>query len=247
MLANLYRRLTKRAAPRERCSVLAVGALAVSVKRRRARTLRLRVSGFDGAVSVSAPLRVSDTVIHNFVSTKLNWIRNQQRRCATRLALFTRRFGDSLENGGVELRLFSRVLTAEHAAALLRVDRSKLCGESRERISKQVWRWYQAELRLTAELMLRDWAGRMGVTPTGLVTRRMRSQWGSCNTRSGKIALNTELARRPKKCLEFVIVHELAHLIVPGHSKAFYAVMDRFLPDWRKRKAVLDRIPIRIG
>jgi predicted metal-dependent hydrolase len=247
VLGTLYRRLATRAAPRERCSVLAVGSLAVSVKRRRGRTLRLRVRGSDGAVSVSAPLRVSDTAIQSFVAAKLNWIRNQQSRCATRLALFRRRFGDSFENGGVELRLFSRVFTAEDATALLRLDQSKLNGEFRERISKEVWRWYQEQLRSAAEPMLHDWAARMGVTPRGLVTRRMRSQWGSCNTRSGKIALNTELARRPRKCLEFVIVHELAHLIVPGHSRAFYAVMDQFLPDWRKRKAVLDRIPIRVG
>ena len=97
------------------------------------------------------------------------------------------------------------------------------------------------EMRRTAPPMLAEWAERMGVPEPTLRIRRMRTRWGTCNTATRTVTLNLELARREPELLEYVVVHELAHLIERGHNKRFYAVMDRHLPDWRlKRRALND-------
>ena len=85
------------------------------------------------------------------------------------------------------------------------------------------------------------WSAVMGVIPGKLAYRNMKSRWGSCQPSTGRICINVRLALYPPRCLEYVVVHELAHLLVSGHGPQFYAVLDRYLPDWREAKKLLDR------
>ena len=92
--------------------------------------------------------------------------------------------------------------------------------------------------------MLVDWQVIMGVSASSIGVKRMRTRWGSCNTGTKKIWLNLELAKKPIECLEYVLVHELAHLLEPSHNHRFKAYMSHFLPDWQTRKALLNAAPL---
>jgi predicted metal-dependent hydrolase len=99
---------------------------------------------------------------------------------------------------------------------------------------------YRDALINHTEPLMAQWAETMGVQPGALKTQRMTSRWGSCHISKGVIKLNSELARKPKYMLEYVLVHELVHLFERGHNARFYGLMDRFLPDWKSRKAALN-------
>lgn len=104
---------------------------------------------------------------------------------------------------------------------------------------QEVAEWRAIVEGLTPGLVER-WAAVMGVTPGKLAYRNMTSRWGSCQPSTGRICINVRLALYPPRCLEYVVVHELAHLLVHGHGPQFYAVLDRYLPDWRESKKLLE-------
>lgn len=85
----------------------------------------------------------------------------------------------------------------------------------------------------------------MGVSVERLFVQQMKTKWGSCNPRAGTIRLNTELAKKPKECLEYIVVHEMAHLLEPTHNVRFIAIMDRLMPNWRLRRDQLNQLPVR--
>lgn len=104
---------------------------------------------------------------------------------------------------------------------------------------QEVAEWRAIVEGLTPGLVER-WAAVMGVTPGKLAYRNMTSRWGSCQPSTGRICINVRLALYPPRCLEYVVVHELAHLLVHGHGTQFYAILDRYLPDWRESKKLLE-------
>jgi hypothetical protein len=105
--------------------------------------------------------------------------------------------------------------------------------------------WYRNQLRAAAEPVIGRWERRLGVRAERIFVQRMKTRWGSCNTARRAIRLNTDLAKKPAECLEYIIVHELLHLIEPTHSARFVGLMDQHLPGWSQRRALLNRLPVR--
>jgi predicted metal-dependent hydrolase len=93
--------------------------------------------------------------------------------------------------------------------------------------------------------LIEKWERPMGVAVRRFFVQRMKTKWGSCNHRAGSIRLNTDLARKPKECLEYIVVHEMAHLIEPTHNARFIALMDRFMPKWQSLRETLNQLPVR--
>lgn len=93
--------------------------------------------------------------------------------------------------------------------------------------------------------MLEHWQARIGVSVDAVFVQRMRTRWGSCNEQTRTIRFNTDLARKPRECLEYILVHELVHLLERKHNAHFSALMDRFMPEWRQRRNLLNRLPLR--
>ncbi len=93
--------------------------------------------------------------------------------------------------------------------------------------------------------MIARWEPLLGVSVERLHVRRMKTKWGSCTPGSASIRLNTELARKPRECLEYIIVHEMVHLLEPSHNQRFVALMDQFLPQWHVLRDILNRLPVR--
>ncbi len=96
----------------------------------------------------------------------------------------------------------------------------------------------------TADLIAK-WESKIGVKVAGSYVRRMKTRWGSCNSQARTIRLNTDLARKPRECVEYIVVHEMIHILEPTHNERFQAFMNQFMPDWEHRRQILNRLPVR--
>ncbi|MBL8259664.1 MAG: M48 family metallopeptidase, partial [Candidatus Competibacteraceae bacterium] len=106
--------------------------------------------------------------------------------------------------------------------------------------------WYREQLRQAVSPLIARWEPVMGVKVRQFSIRRMKTRWGSCTPKTGRIRINTELAKKPRDCLEYLIVHEMVHLLEPAHNARFKALMDQFLPNWPQRRELLNQLPVRL-
>jgi predicted metal-dependent hydrolase len=115
---------------------------------------------------------------------------------------------------------------------------------SRARRAAVLHRWHKALLHVFVPPLIAKWERRLGVKVNAYFLQRMKTRWGSCNHKAGNIRLNTELVKKPKDLLEYVVVHEMAHLLAPTHSERFVALMTRHYPSWREARAELNELPL---
>ncbi len=232
-------------------SQITLGGVTVDVVRKKVRNLNLTVHPPHGRVRLSAPKRASMKAIRAFVHSKLDWIEKHQARMreqarrAPREVIRERgyRDGESHHVWGkpYTLKVFER---NEPPAVRLNGDRLLLQtrpGADRDRRQALVESWYREQIKEAVPRLLAVWESRLGVSVERFYVRRMKTRWGSCNPRARTIRLNTELAAKPPALLEYIVVHELVHLLEPTHNARFYSLMDRYMPDWKVRRAVLNR------
>ncbi len=224
---------------------LELDGIAVEVVLKRMKYLRLTVHPPAGRVRVSAPSRTSLTSIRAFVQARLDWIREQQREVRSREPEPATAYADGERHfvWGSDYRL-QVVAAARQSAVLVEEDRLLLrVGEeaSVARRRAALERWYREQTRRAAEPMITRWESLLCVRVAQVSVRRMTSRWGSCTPRKRSIRLNSELAKRPPECLEYIVVHELVHLLEASHNARFHALMDRFLPGWRAAREALRR------
>lgn len=118
-------------------------------------------------------------------------------------------------------------------------------GTDEQRWHAIVEDWYRELVKQAVPPLIARWEPRMGVKVERFFVQRMKTKWGSCNAGAGTIRLNTELAKKPRQCLEYIVVHEMAHLLEPTHNEHFVALMDRFMPKWGYLREELNRLPLR--
>ncbi|OFK24327.1 M48 family metallopeptidase [Olsenella sp. HMSC062G07] len=228
-------------------TTITVDGLAVELHRGGVRRVNLRVRP-DGSVRMSAPPHVSDGQLERLVRERRPWIEQRQdllrRRSRREEARW--RDGGALTLAGRPLRLRARQVAGARRSA--RICRDELVvvtphDLTPEELKDACQPLARRLLRDEATRLMADLAPRMGVTPHALRIRRMRSRWGSCNVRTGDITLATELCFMPVASLACVCAHELCHLLEPSHGPRFWALMDRFEPDWQAEQAHLDANP----
>jgi predicted metal-dependent hydrolase len=105
--------------------------------------------------------------------------------------------------------------------------------------------WYRSQLKEAVPSLIAKWEPLMRVKVERFFLQRMKTKWGSCSSRAGNIRLNTDLAKKPRECLEYIVVHEMVHLLEPTHNSRFLALMDLFIPNWRFYRDLLNRLPVR--
>lgn len=221
-----------------------VDGIPVEVVRKRVKHLRLTVSAPEGRVRVSVPLHVDDAAVRAMVGGRLGWIRRHQARLAGVEAPAVLRIvtGERHRVGGASYEL--RVVE-QRGAPGVEIDGGTLVlrvrpGSDRARRLAVLESWLRERLRGQVAELVAAWEPRIGVTVGGVGIRKMTTRWGSCNVRAGRIWLNLELARRPPGCVEYVVVHEMVHLLERRHDGRFYGFMDQLLPDWRRRRDELN-------
>lgn len=207
----------------------------------------LRVKPPDGKVLVSAPKHLKTDDVRDFVIARLGWIREQAGRIRARENTPACNFleGETHYVWGIQYVLALQekeqtpAVTLEHDKMVL-TTRS---GADQDKRRAVVEKWHRDQIRKTAPALIKKWEKIMGVAVEKLFVRRMKTKWGSCNIRKRTIRLNTILATKPMECLEYIVVHELAHLLEPSHNGRFKNLMDRFLPAWPRYRRMLNDLP----
>lgn len=226
---------------------LVVNGIEVSVVKKPIKNMHLYVKPPEGRVEVSAPIGLSDESIELFIRTKIGWIRRQQEKFEKQSRQTKREYvsGEAFYVWGRQYYLLvnysnkgnSLVLDGDKAILTVRE------GSSVEQRERYINEWYRGALKTEIEQLLPKWVEITGLRPDSWQTKNMTTRWGTCNVKTKKIWLNLQLAKKPIDCLEYVILHELAHLAVKNHNEQFIAIMDRHMPNWREiRKKLNDQI-----
>ncbi|MHC8385102.1 M48 family metallopeptidase [Pseudomonas sp. LB3P14] len=226
-----------------------LGDIRVEVQRKNNKHAHLYVYPPEGRVHISAPLHMGMDALRAFAISKLSWIKAQQRQMRAQIREPEREYLNRESHQVWGKRYLLEVVEAD-AAPVVELKHSTLVlqirpGSSEARRQQLLESWYREQLREKLPTLLGKWQPQMGVEARRIFVLRMKTLWGSCNPTSGNIRLNSELAKKPSECLEYILVHELAHLIEPTHNARFLALLDRFVPHWRQTKDELNRLPVR--
>lgn len=224
--------------------ILRIEDLTITLTRKAIKHAYLRVDGA-GEVRMSAPRRMPQAEIEAFARSKLGWIRRQQRKAQSRPQPSEHKYasGEPFPAWGRTVHL-QVVETRGRPAVELRGAALRLAvrpGTSRAQRAALVEAWYRAQLAAAVPPLQARWERALGVRAARISYRSMKTRWGSCSTKPRTIRLNSELARLDPACLEYVLVHELVHLLEPSHNARFKALMDRHLPTWRATREALKR------
>lgn len=230
-------------------SRISVSGIPVEVVRKDIKNLHLGVYPPMGRVRVAAPLVISDEAVRLAVIDKLGWIKRQRAQFANQPRQSEREMvnGESHYFLGRRYRLRVHEMNAPARVALRGVASMDLFirpGSSKEKREAVLLGWHRSSLRSVIIDLLALWEPKLGVHTADWGIKKMKTKWGSCNVSARRIWLNLELAKKPVQCLEYIVVHELVHLLERNHTERFTALMDRHLPDWRTRREVLNGSPL---
>ena len=224
-----------------------IGNITLDLQRKAIKNLHISVLPPEGKVRVSAPEQLSDTAIRMAVVKRIAWIRQQQADFAAQPRQSEREMstGETHYLWGRGYRL--DITTAEQVSVKLKAGRIVLASKApvdSDKRQELLHSWYRQLLRKRIEPLMQQWQERLGVSVNFVGIKRMKTKWGSCNASTGRIWLNLELAKKPPECLEFIIVHELAHLLERHHNERFKAIMHKHLPKWPEYRRTLNRSPL---
>lgn len=227
-----------------------VNGIPVEVERKKIKNMYLKVLPPDGKVHISAPVRISEEAIKRFVSGKSGWIRMHQDRLLQTENQYHTVSPEYVS--GETVSLWGKVFVLEVVyqspgnnveedghRLVLQVHKKEVSSSVKQR-EQILFGWYKEQLTGRIPLLASKWENRMGVKVSQWSTRNMKTRWGTCNVRDKKICLNLQLVKKDPDCLEYVVVHELVHLLEKSHNQVFKAYMDRFLPEWRSIKEWLN-------
>ncbi len=229
--------------------VLDLGDLHAEVIRKAIKHVHLNVLPPAGKVRVSAPQSMPLDTIRLFVISKLAWIRSQQRKLQTQERETPREFLNKESHYLWGKRYLLEICRADAAPAVSLTPRKLMLrvrpDADRARCDEVLDAWYRQQVRDAAQALLAKWEPLLKVKANRVFVQHMKTKWGSCTPESGYIRLNTDLAKKPPECLEYIVVHELVHLLEPTHNQRFMALMDLYLPQWQQLRKLLNRLPVR--
>lgn len=226
-----------------------LGNIAVDVVQKDIKNIHLSVYPPNGKVRISAPLRMNMDTIRVFAITKLGWIKSQQAKLREQPRETPREYIDreSYYVWGKRYLLKIEEVDAKpsvelkHSRMILRVHP----GDNIEKRQEVLEAWYREQIKAEMPALLDRWERRLGVEVDRYFVQKMRTKWGSCSPGKRNIRINTDLARKPRECLEYIVVHELVHLLEPTHNPRFISLMDQYLPKWQNFREQLNRLPVR--
>lgn len=227
---------------------ITVSGVRVQVLRKDIKNLHLGVYPPLGRVRVAAPLRVSDDAVRLAVVGKLGWIKRQRAKFAAQPRQSRREMvsGESHYFLGRRYRL--RVLERDGppivAVQSRFIELQVRPGQGKTQREAVLERWYRQQLKQLIPPLIGKWQKILGVALAAWGVKKMKTRWGTCNAEARRIWLNLELAKKPVQCLEYIVVHELAHLITRHHDERFVATLDKHLPQWRAHRGVLNAAPL---
>lgn len=230
-------------------SRIALGAIEADVVFKDIRNVHLTVLPPKGRVRISAPRQMPLDTVRVFALSKLAWIKAQREKMAGQDREATREFLER-ESHYVWGRRYLLKLVEVDAVPSVELRHRTLVLAMRphtDAVAKEALlsRWYRDQVRARTAGLVAEWSRTLGVDAPRVHVQHMKTKWGSCSPVRRSIRLNTELAKKPPGCLEYIVVHELMHLLEPTHNERFKALMRTFLPEWEDRRRELNQLPVR--
>ncbi|WP_373190483.1 M48 family metallopeptidase [Halomonas sp.] len=228
---------------------ITLGDIAIEVTRKNVRNVHLSVHPPEGRVTLVAPTGTRLEVARAYAIAKLGWIRDQQARLHAQ-ARETPRPLVERESHYLWGRRYLLSVEEREARPGVKLDHKRITltvrpGSDREKRADVMHEWHKRLLHDAIPPLIASWEARLGVRVSAYHLQRMKTKWGSCNPSKGNIRLNTELVKKPKDLLEYIIVHEMAHLIEPTHNERFITLLDRHYPGWREARDELNALPLK--
>ena len=223
--------------------MLNVSGIPIEVCKKKIKNMHLYVKPPNGKVTVSAPLTMNDEAIERFVRTRVGWIKKQVAKFDNQLRQSEREYvsGETIYVWGKQYYLQTEF--GSRNSLVLSGDKAVLTVRKESTVDQRdsyVREWFRGLLKTEIAKLLPKWESVTGLKATSWQTKYMTSRWGTCNAKTGKIWFNLQLAKKTPECLEYIILHELIHLVEKTHGERFISMMDKHMPMWREVKATLN-------
>ncbi len=225
-----------------------LGNIPVDVVLKDIKNIHLSVHPPAGKVRIAAPLRMDIDTIRVFAITKLAWIKSQQKKLREQERETPREYLDR-ESHYVWGKRYLLKLVEKDAAPSVELKHSKMVLQLRpaasvEKKQEVIDAWYREQLKGAVPALVAKWEKALGVKAGKVFVQKMKTKWGSCSPGAGNVRLNTDLAKKPLQCLEYIVAHELTHLLERHHNDRFTALMDAHMPQWRQYREMLNSLPL---
>lgn len=229
-------------------ATIRLGDIVIAVNRKAVKNVHLSVHPPVGNVTLVAPTGTRLEVARAYAISRLGWIRAQQEKLLAQAREAPRQFVER-ESHYLWGRRYLLSVAEKDEKPSVRLGHRKITltvrpGSTQAKREEVMHEWHRALLHEVAPALIRKWEAKIGVKVSGYFLQRMKTKWGGCNHRAGNIRLNTELVKKPKDLLEYVIVHEMLHLVEPTHSERFVALLDHHWPQWRESRAELNALAL---
>lgn len=228
---------------------LRLGNITVDVVFKDIKNVHLSVYPPVGKVRIAAPSRMNLDTVRLFAISKLAWIKQQQRKLREQERETPREYLDLESHYVWGKRYLLTVVEKDQPPAIeLKHNKMFLCVRpDTDEAKKQAFvdHWYREQVKKAAPAIIAKWEPLLGVKANRFFVRRMKTKWGGCRPETKSIRLNTDLAKKPPECLEYIVVHEMVHLLEPTHNQRFVALMDQFMPKWHYYRNALNHLPVR--
>jgi len=228
---------------------IAVAGIKVDVVRKDIKNLHMGVYPPKGRVRVAAPLLVNDEAVRLAVISKLGWVKRQKNKFLDQERQSARRYVYRESHYYFGRHYLFNVIEHDGPALITKTNTTTIDlyipkGTDTSKREKLLLEWYRKELKAQIPTMIEKWETIIGVKVNSWGVKRMKTKWGSCSNEVGRIWLNLELVKKPVQCLEYIVVHEMVHLIERYHNDRFKELMDQFMPQWQSYREELNRAPL---
>ena len=229
-------------------ATIRLGDVKIVVTRKAVKHVHLSVHPPEGRVTLVAPTGTRLEVARAYAISKLGWIHEQRTRMLAQAREAPRRFVER-ESHHLWGRRYLLCVIERDEKPSVRQDHRRITlivrpGSTLAKREEVMHDWHRALLHEVVPALIRKWEAKLGVKVTHYFLQRMKTKWGGCNGWARNIRLNTELVKKPKDLLEYVVVHEMLHLIEPTHSERFVTLLERHYPAWREARAELNELPL---
>ena len=228
--------------------IIQVGDLSIAVTRKNIKNVHLSVHPPEGRVTLSAPTETRLEVARAYAITRLNWIREQQEKLRSQARETPREFIERESHYLWGRRHLLTVIERDTKPSVIvdhkRITLSVRPGSDHAERASIIHEWHKTLMHEFIPSLISKWEPKLGVQVAAYFLQRMKTKWGSCNHKAGNIRLNTELVKKPKDLIEYVVVHEMLHLIEPTHSDRFVSLLTENFPTWREARSELNELPL---
>lgn len=230
-----------------RTEVLRIGDVDITVTFKPIKNLHLSVHPPYGRVTIASPEYYDLEKIKIYTASKWAWIKREQQKFAEQAREKERKYITQESHYFLGKRYLLKVISARKNVVIVKANKLELQVIDTENVElkrKVLYRFYKKELQHRVKDLIKHYSAIMGLPAPLYGIRAMKTKWGSCALNANRLWFNIELAKKPLDCIEYIVVHELVHLLEKSHNKNFILLMNKYLPNWRVQKKVLNELPL---